>query len=562
MIDYSHYNQTTNGAKKATTVVMTRLKLNFNTRSLQLAIIAIFFNLNLLTSNLAYSQVISGTVYEDKNHNQRFDENEDIGLSNILVSNGKDIVATDKDGTYSIKVNEGDIVFVIKPSDYTFAQRTNNTPLFYYAHKPAGSVPNLKYETTPPTPAKPAKVNFPLYYSPSNRRFKFLVFGDPQPYNDKQLNWYKESIVENLQMRDSVLFGLSLGDLVGDKLEMLRPYADITSKVGLPWYNVMGNHDMNLDAKEDEHSDETFEAIFGPTNYSFNYGKAHIIILDDILYPDPRDGKGYWGGFRNEQMEFLKNDLERVPKDHLVIIAFHIPLFHKNSPKFDQKRKDELFKLLKPFDNRLILSAHTHKQQQFYYGKTDNWNGTKELHEFNVGTTCGDWFSGTYDENGWPFATMRDGTPRGYVFMEIDGNQYSADYQVYNKTPEYQFSVFMPKVISKFHSKARCVVNLFMGGKHSQVTYKIDDKNWHKMNQVEETDINYYLDVYSWDEATIHPFGKRPSNPEVTDHIWAARLPENLSIGEHTITIKTIDDFGKTSVQTHSFSVQPKNLKD
>ena len=139
---------------------------------------------------------------------------------------------------------------------------------------------------------------------------------------------------------------------------------------------------------------------------------------------------------------------------------------------------------------------------------------------------------------------MRDGTPRGYVFMEIDGNQYSADYQVYNKAPEYQFSVFMPKVISKFHSKARCVVNLFMGGKHSQVTYKIDDKNWHKMNQVEETDINYYLDVYSWDEAKIHPFGKRPSNPEVTDHIWAARLPENLSIGEHTITIKTIDDFG------------------
>jgi hypothetical protein len=73
--------------------------------------------------------------------------------------------------------------------------------------------------------------------------------------------------------------------LVGDNLSLQKPYADVMKEIGLPWYNVMGNHDMNYEAKEDMLSDETFESNFGPANYSFNYGNVHFIILDDILYP-------------------------------------------------------------------------------------------------------------------------------------------------------------------------------------------------------------------------------------------------------------------------------------
>ena len=54
----------------------------------------------------------------------------------------------------------------------------------------------------------------------------------------------------------------------------------------------MGNHNMNLDATSDILSVETFEMNFGSVNYAFNYGNAHFIILDNILYPDPRDEKG------------------------------------------------------------------------------------------------------------------------------------------------------------------------------------------------------------------------------------------------------------------------------
>lgn len=76
----------------------------------------------------------------------------------------------------------------------------------------------------------------------------------------------------------------------------------------------MGNHDMNYDATTDEQSDATFKKNFGPSNYAFNYGNVHFIILDDILYPDPRDGKGYWGGLRPDQLSFIENDLKLVDK--------------------------------------------------------------------------------------------------------------------------------------------------------------------------------------------------------------------------------------------------------
>ncbi len=58
------------------------------------------------------------------------------------------------------------------------------------------------------------------------------------------------------------------------------------------------------------------------------------MILDDILYPDPRDGKGYWGGFREDQIQFIQNDLKLVDKIKLIVVSFHIPLEHNNEDNF------------------------------------------------------------------------------------------------------------------------------------------------------------------------------------------------------------------------------------
>src|SRR5690606_19659847 len=204
----------------------------------------------------------------------------------------------------------------------------------------------------------------------TNNNFKVLLFGDPQPYTREEVDFFARGIVKEVEGIEAVEFGLSLGDLVGDDLSLFNPYIEAVQRVGIPWYNLLGNHDLNFDASADSLSDETFEAHFGPANYAFNYGKVHFIILDDVLYPDPRDGKGYWGGFRKDQMEFVKNDLKHVPKDHLIVLAFHIPISEPGEgDSFRDEDREQLFELLKDFPHTLSLSAHTHIQRQDIFTK-------------------------------------------------------------------------------------------------------------------------------------------------------------------------------------------------
>lgn len=319
----------------------------------------------------------------------------------------------------------------------------------------------------------------------------------------------------------------------------------------------MGNHDMNFDAKEDLLSDETFEYNFGPANYAFNYGNVHFIILDDILYPDPRDGEGYWGGFREDQLQFVQNDLKLVDKNKLIVVSFHIPLQHEKENNFRNSDRQKLFDFLAPFPNALLLSAHTHIQQQIFYGKLRGWNGAKELHEYNVGTTCGDWWSETSDEAGLPTSTMRDGTAKGYSFISFKDNQYNVKYKTAGKPEDYQIQLYLPKVIP-FPSKtsAKIVANFFMGSKKDKVEYRIDNGPWKPMEYNETIDPSFAQTVYKWDSTEKLFPGRRPLNPDVSKHIWTGGFTNKLSLGKHKVEVKASDMYGNEFLNSEKFEVQ------
>ncbi|ULT43421.1 hypothetical protein KRR40_08260 [Niabella defluvii] len=65
--------------------------------------------------------------------------------------------------------------------------------------------------------------------------FSVLVFGDPQPYNEQELGYFAKSIVDDVHTTNQVKFGISLGDIVGDNLDLHLPYKDIMTKLKLPW---------------------------------------------------------------------------------------------------------------------------------------------------------------------------------------------------------------------------------------------------------------------------------------------------------------------------------------
>lgn len=513
---------------------------------------------SVLISTMASSQTsVSGYVFEDLNKNN-IRENREKGIAGVSVSNGVQVVLTDKSGRYSLPITDGQTVFVIKPSGYGVPVNQNNLPQYYYQYKPSGSPADFKYKGTAPTGPLPKEVNFGLYLQKEDKNFDILVFGDPQPRTAKELDYFKRAIVHEAKSnKKNTVLGISLGDLVWDDLSLQKPYADVMKEMGLPWYNVMGNHDMNYDAKEDALSDETFESNFGPANYAFNYGNVHFMVLDDILYPDPRDSKGYWGGFREDQIQFIQNDLKLVDKNKLIVIAFHIPLEHHNEDNFRNADRQKLFDALSPFPNALLLSAHTHIQQQLFYGKAQGWNGAKDLHEYNVGTTCGDWWSGTADETGLPTSTMRDGTAKGYSFISFNDNQYKVKYKTAGKPEDYQIGLYVPKVIP-FPSKtsAKILANFFMGSKKDKVQYRIDGGKWQDMDYTETIDPSFAQSVYKWDMTDQLFPGRRPSNPEDAKHIWVGGFGNKLTLGKHKVEVKAEDMYGNQFSASQEFDVQ------
>lgn len=509
----------------------------------------------LVSGNLLFAQsTVSGYVYHDANGNGQRDRREQ-GVAGVSVSNGIQVVATDDKGRYELPVGQDNIIFVIKPSGYAVPTDDDNLSRFYYIHKPNGS-PKLKYGGVAPTGPLPKSIDFPLVQQAETADFTALVFGDPQAYNEQEVAYFAKGIVAELEGITGVAFGLSLGDLVGDDLVLHNPYIKATAQVGIPWYNLMGNHDMDYDAVADSLADETYEASFGPANYAFNYGKAHFIVLDDILYPDPRDGKGYWGGFRKDQLDFVENNLKHVDKDKLIVLAFHIPLLHDNENSFRNADRQRLFDLLADYPHTLSLSAHTHLQRQNFYSKEDGWRQDKPHHEYNAGTTSGDWYSGELNGQGIPASTMRDGTPKGYAFLRIQGNQYAIDYQVAGAPKDFQIKLFHPQVVAKGRgTQAGIFANFFMGHEGNTVEYRIDDGDWRPMVYTEAPDPDFLRQLYHWDTTDELMPGRRPSNAVNSTHLWRGSIPTNLPVGEHRIVVRGTDMFGRTFTQESAYTL-------
>ena len=148
----------------------------------------------------------------------------------------------------------------------------------------------------------------------------------------QQLDFFRRAIVDEARERtEGISFGISLGDIVGDHLDLQKEYVKVIRDMGIPWYNVIGNHDRNLDGKKEMYANETFESNFGPSTYAFRYGDTHFIVLDDIYMHLAPKGNPYKGGFSEDQFEFMENYVRLVGEDELIVFAYHIPIAYKEN---------------------------------------------------------------------------------------------------------------------------------------------------------------------------------------------------------------------------------------
>ncbi|HWA09773.1 MAG TPA: calcineurin-like phosphoesterase family protein [Opitutaceae bacterium] len=479
-------------------------------------------------------------MFDDRNANGVRDPGEP-GLTAVAVSNGTEVVLTNAEGRYELPADGDAALFVIKPRNWRPPVDAQNLPQFY-RRIPAG--------------ASSTTVDFPLIASDEADAFRMAVFTDPQPYAPEDVDHLNRTIVDGLVGRRDLAFGVTLGDVTNDRFDLYPAVTAAIGRIGVPWYHLSGNHDLNLDTPDDRHEFASFEAAYGPSTYAFHHGRVLFVALNDVRF---LGGLRYVGGLRDDQFAFLGNLLRVTPRDELVVLMMHIPFFFPNPANAETFRaadRARLFALLQDRPNNFWLSGHTHYQRHVFYGPADGWRGAQPLHDYNVAAASGSFWGGPPDASGIPIATMWDGTPHGYAILGFNGTaQPDIEYRAARQRPDFQVGVYAPDTVAPHLGYVSFFANVFNGHDGWKVEARVDDRAWTDMRRILEWDPAYAKLYLAQDSLAVPLRGRRLPDPTVCYHLWRNYLPADLAVGTHTLEVRATDPQGKAFSSRRGFRV-------
>lgn len=374
-------------------------------------------------------------------------------------------------------------------------------------------------------------------------RLRVLVFGDPQVQSVQDVDYYRRDIVEPLRGRHAAQLGVTLGDVVDDVPALYPAVKAQTARLGIPWLYAPGNHDVDADAVDDADSLRGFQREIGPDSFVHETVLANFVVLDDVIAMPGRK-PAYIGGFREDQFALLEARLPTLRKDRLLVVAVHIPLFEEaGKDSFRDQDRARLFALLDDFPHVLVLSAHSHTQRHVFHDAGSGWQGAAPLHEYNVGATCGSYWSGVKDAAGIPDGMMADGTPNGYAVLTVEpGGEYALAWHNARDAADSQIGLHAPKVLRRGAYPAWGVfANVYMGMDDSRVEYRVDDGEWMPMKKVLQPDPALLAENARDDLAEALRGYDRSPEAEVSPHLWRGALPTDLEVGEHVVEVRAFD---------------------
>ena len=340
-------------------------------------------------------------------------------IAGVAVSDGFSVVQTDDQGFYSINISQDAwYVFISVPAEYQIPTNKYGLPCFFKSY-----------------PGFSEWFDFTLDRLPGGKETEFMLFGlaDPQTSKDHHIERFSTEVAPELKEYTSNLgkpcYGITLGDVISmgstDLTYTILPKmrdAMHADKMGMPIFQVMGNHDNcymtskhpvagNTPRELNLNIQRLFEETFGPINYSFNRGDAHIVGMRDIQWSINNDASVYSTAFSEEQYNWLKQDLAVVPKDKVVVLCVHIPIYN-NGKIGDGSYKQEVLSLLDEFAEVHILSGHLHYMRNYDHSLVSSSTHKKIYEHAQAAVDGASW---TSNING-------DGVPNGYGVYHFDGN--------------------------------------------------------------------------------------------------------------------------------------------
>ncbi len=344
-------------------------------------------------------------------------------IAGVAVTDGISVVVTDTKGNYTLLSNStAEFVYLSIPRGYEF-DHEKGVIKFYQPIVAKNGTFRADFELTKLTG--------------DDRKHTFIVWADPQIQNPTDATQLKtvsapdtKALVASLG-NDALVHGVGCGDLVWDKFDLFPDYKEAVAHVGIPFFQVIGNHDMDIDSRTDEYSTQTFKTHFGPTYYSFNRGEIHYVVLDDVFFLGT--SKKYIGYISERQFAWLEQDLAQVKPGSTVVVYVHIPVntgVKRRNPLEDEPiggvvaNRKELYRMLKPYQAH-IMSGHTHFNEKVFEGDS--------IIEHVHGTVCGAWWTGPI---------CFDGTPNGYGVYEVNGSEIQWYHKPVGHSRDYQFRVY------------------------------------------------------------------------------------------------------------------------
>ncbi len=361
-----------------------------------------------------------------------------VGVENVVVSDGAEVTVTNEKGIYQLKsAKKWGYVFISVPSGYEVPS-VGVLPQFHRALKNSADVVE--------------RADFKLEKVDGQDSYKIFMLGDMHLANRTgdlgQFAQFTSDLTDYMtRHKGEKMYALTLGDMTWDLYWYSNSYYfpqylnTVNSQIkNLQIFHTMGNHDNDFQTRSDYDAAVKYVDQICPTYYSFNIGKVHYVVMDDIECSsyDGSTSRNYVKSLSAEQLDWLAKDLSHVDKTTPVVVAMHAQVFYPTTSGFkidhDPVNTQRLFDILDGYTVRFV-TGHTHKL--FNVTPDAPIVDGHNFREYNSGSVCASWWWSGNLTPGIHIGT--DGTPGGYGIWDVTGTDFQCLYKSTGWPEEYQF---------------------------------------------------------------------------------------------------------------------------